>query len=193
MRQRMCHLRVTHWLSFQDPQGIAVLCPSVKEAQHELLKGDLCTRPLYSRPLVVTCFRRTTDWALQTGRCMAQSIESEQDGYLQHCAKLAILGAGKEGYMCAGTTGTATMTVQMEEPVDNELPQNFERCVWSILPVDRTSGGEDKKYVKYGDLVLLQHGKTGRNVAVRTNLPSENAPNCLTVDFEIGKQPNLQV
>ena len=123
---------------------------------------------------------------------MAQPVDWEQDGYLQHFAKLAIMGAAREGYMCAGTADTATMTVQMEEPARNEVPHKFERCVWSIVPVDRTPGQDEKRYVKYGDRVLLQHAKTGHHVTVCTNLPCESAPNCFTVDFNVGRQPNLQ-
>ena len=52
-------------------------------------------------------------------------------------------------------------------------------------------GPDETKYVRYGDTILLQHAKTGCYMMVCTNLPSEFAPNCFTVDFVAGHQVNV--
>ena len=142
------------------------------------------------------------------------------DGYLQYHIKITILGAGVDGYLCSGGTGTTPTTLEVEEAVDDAPPRNFERCVWAVVPVDvwdtptrgvsmrrgskykklsdvtKTSpagpppsaAADDKRCVKYGDLVQLQHVATGSHVVVRPNVAAETAPNCFAVDFVKGPQ-----
>ena len=144
-------------------------------------------------------------------------IDGEGDGFLQYYTKITILGvgAGGHGYLCSGGMGSSPHAVELEAVVDDTLPANFERCVWSVLPVDiwntsalsppergprkgsgparRPSGPapDSKKFVKYGDVVQLQHAKTGSCIIVRTHLPSEIAPDCFMVDFVSESQLNI--
>ena len=65
-------------------------------------------------------------------------IDGEGDGFLQYYTKITILGvgAGGHGYLCSGGMGSSPHAVELEAVVDDTLPANFERCVWSVLPVD---------------------------------------------------------
>ena len=63
-------------------------------------------------------------------------MEADSDGYLQYHTKITILGVSTRGYLCSGGTGIATGAVELEEAVHDEMPRVFERCVWTILPVD---------------------------------------------------------
>ena len=60
---------------------------------------------------------------------------------------------------------------------------------WQTVPdlVVPSMAHEEAKYVKYGERILLQHAKTGGTMTVRTNLHSESAPNCFTVDLSTGQ------
>ena len=134
-------------------------------------------------------------------------MQADAAGYLQYHVKLAILGVSTDGFLCSGGTSPSSGTVLLEEAVAEELPRNFERCVWSLLPADTSgmrpmspvspSGRPDSSlrnpntYVKYGDLVSLQHAKTRQHATVRTTIPSKSAPNCFTVDFAVGQQQNV--
>ena len=48
----------------------------------------------------------------------------------------------------------------------------------------------DKKYVEYGDYCYLQHVHSSRHMTVRTNCPSEGAPNGFMVGFTEGAHPS---
>ena len=131
-------------------------------------------------------------------------MEADSDGYLQYYTKITILGVGIHGFLCSGGTGIAANAVELEEATNDEIPRNFERCVWAILPVDlwntasptardafkyqraHSRGIDETTYVRYGDTVLLQHAKTGCYMMVCTNLTSDSAPNSFAVDFAAG-------
>ena len=54
----------------------------------------------------------------------------------------------------------------------------------SELMLDREGGGaEERKFVRYGDLLQLRHSHTGRHLVVHPNIPSEAEPSCFTVNF----------
>ena len=150
--------------------------------------------------------------------------DGDTDGYLQFNCRITILGVGTNGYLCSRNTGTSSSNVEMEAAVDGEFPHSFERCVWSMLPVNiwstgtsqlsskldsirypqhamqrqpslaqfsPRSGKEAAQYVRYGDLVLLQHVPTSSHLHVCPNLPSEVAPNCCMVEFVKKEHTNV--
>ena len=120
---------------------------------------------------------------------MAQrtATHAEIDGaYLHYHTKVTVLAVGVEAYLCSRGAGNPSSVIQAEEATSDALPRNFERCVWSILPVEGLAPNE-KRYAKYGDVVVLQHAKTSRHVTVCTSVPSDDAPNCFSVDFVAGQ------
>ena len=86
----------------------------------------------------------------------------------------------------------------------------FLRCVWSVLPADiwnssiktvshgiarmigGASQGDDDPYVKYGDIIFLQHVRSGSQLMVDSNNHSDFEPNCFVVDLGIENRTRVE-